>query len=287
MEPLRLLCVMAHPDDETLGTGGVLARYAAEGVDTYLLTATRGEAGWFGAPEDYPGPEALGRLREGELRAAGRILGLKEIRLLDYRDGQLDRACPAGICAEIAAYLREIRPQVVVTFDPNGSYGHPDHIAISQFTTAAAVLAASPGFQDAHGRPPHTVTKLYYFADLDDYLAIYQEDFGELAILVDGKKRRAQGWNDWAITTAVDTREYRPVVWQAVEQHRSQITNYAALKQLPEAKRALLWGIQHFYRVYSLVNGGRDVEDDLFAGLRERPLPTGAALAAGSAGANG
>jgi LmbE family N-acetylglucosaminyl deacetylase len=267
-ETLRLMCVLAHPDDETLGTGGALARYATEGVETYLVTATRGEAGWFGAPEDYPGPEALGRLREQELLAAGQILGLKEIRFLNYPDGQLDQATPPDIIGQIAAYLREVRPQVVITFDPNGTYGHPDHIAISQFATAAAVLAASAQFQDPAGLLPHQVDKLYYFVELQENLELYQEAFGELVMQVDGKERRAQGWNDWGITTAIDTRLYRSVVWQAVDQHRSQIPNYQALKLLPESKRARLWSTQHFYRAYSLVNGGREVEDDLFTGLR-------------------
>src|SRR5687767_14447876 len=98
-EPLRLLAILAHPDDESLGTGGTLARYAAEGVETYLITATRGQHGWNGAREDYPGPEGLGKLREAELLAAARILGLREVCFLDYMDGSLNQANPADIIA--------------------------------------------------------------------------------------------------------------------------------------------------------------------------------------------
>src|SRR2546421_5874384 len=80
-DALKLMCVLAHPDDESMGTGATLARYAAEGVETYLVTATRGEYGWQFAPEDNPGPEALGKRREAELREAVRVLGLREVCL--------------------------------------------------------------------------------------------------------------------------------------------------------------------------------------------------------------
>ncbi|MFW6079687.1 MAG: PIG-L deacetylase family protein, partial [Gemmatimonadota bacterium] len=146
-DPLRLMAVTAHPDDESLGMGGTLARYAAEGVETYLVAATRGERGRFYSPERKPGPDVVGRVREDELRAAARELGMREVRFLDYVDGELDRADPAEAIARIVGHLRRVRPQVVVTFDPFGAYGHPDHIAICQFTTAAVVAAAEPGFR--------------------------------------------------------------------------------------------------------------------------------------------
>ena len=95
---LRLMCVLAHPDDESLGTGGVLAKYAAEGVTTYLVTATRGERGRFGDSTESPGPEIVGKAREAELLAAARELGLREVRFLDYPDGALASIamnCPA------------------------------------------------------------------------------------------------------------------------------------------------------------------------------------------------
>src|SRR5262245_22580218 len=141
--PLRLMAVLAHPDDESLGFGGLLARYAAEGVETSVITATRGERGWFGDPRENPGMEALGRIREGELRAACRALGVGRLELLDYVDGDLDQADPQEAIGKIADYLREIRPDVVVTFGQDGAYGHPDHIAICQFATAAIVRAAN------------------------------------------------------------------------------------------------------------------------------------------------
>src|SRR5439155_10452466 len=146
---LRLMAVLAHPDDESLGLGGTLVKYATEGVETFLVTATRGEGGRYRGHRsgaEHPGPEALGRIREVELRAAAIELGVRELSLLDYRDQELDRADPHAAVAHIARHLRRVRPQVVVTFAPDGAYGHPDHVAICQFTTAATVAAADPRF---------------------------------------------------------------------------------------------------------------------------------------------
>jgi len=140
------MCVLAHPDDESLGMGGALAKCAAEGVQTYLVTATRGEYGWFGDEEDNPGPEALGKIREGELRRAADVLGIQEVSLLDYVDGYLDQADPDEIIGEIVSHIRHIRPDVIITFDHYGSYGHPDHIAICQFTTAAVFQSAAASY---------------------------------------------------------------------------------------------------------------------------------------------
>jgi LmbE family N-acetylglucosaminyl deacetylase len=88
---LKLMCVLAHPDDESLGNGGTLAKYAAEGVETYLVTATRGERGWTGSERDDPGLEALGKIREVELFAAASVLGIRRVDFLDYIDGDLDK----------------------------------------------------------------------------------------------------------------------------------------------------------------------------------------------------
>ena len=264
---LRLMCILAHPDDESLGTGGILARYAAEGVKTYLLTATRGGRGWFGAPEDNPGPEALGQLRQQELEAAASVLGLEEVHLLGYRDGELDQADPDEVTARLVAHVRRIRPQVVVTFDPYGSYGHPDHIAISQLTTAALVAAADATYPDGTGAA-HTVDKLYYFVVTPRRIEAYEAAFGTLMMEIDGDQRRPPGWPEWAVTTRVDTGDYVEQVWEAVACHRSQLPNYQALRELPPEQRQYIWQTQSLYRVYSLATGGRAVERDLFAGLR-------------------
>lgn len=266
-ETLKLMCILAHPDDESLGTGGILAKYAGESMETYLVTATRGEKGWFGDPNEYPGPEALGETREAELREAAGVLGLQEVSFLDYVDGQLDRAEPAEVIGALVAHLRRVRPHVVVTFDPYGAYGHPDHIAICQFTTAAVAAAANPNGIDVRGEP-HQVSKLYYMAYSPAAMSAYQSAFGDLVMHVDGEERRANGWAPWAITTRIDTQDYWEQVWEAVACHQTQLPGYEALRELPDEHHRALWGVQEYYRAFSLVNGGRGMEDDLFAGLR-------------------
>jgi LmbE family N-acetylglucosaminyl deacetylase len=263
---MKLLCVLAHPDDESLGLGGALAKYAAEGVETYLITATRGEHGWWGEAEDYPGPIGLGQIREAELHAAADVLHLHGLHFLDYIDGDLDQAEPQTAIARIAAHLRRIRPDVVVTFGPDGAYGHPDHIAISQFTAAAIVCAADPAYS-TDGSAPHRINKFYYRVWTQSEFEVYQSVFGEQIMMIDGIGRRPVPWQEWAITTRIDTAAHWPEVWQAVACHRSQLPGYQRLKDLPPEQHQALWGNQGFYRVFSTVNGGRAIENDLFAGL--------------------
>jgi LmbE family N-acetylglucosaminyl deacetylase len=267
MTTRRLMCVLAHPDDESLGTGGTLAKYAHEGVETYLLTATRGERGWSGTPETNPGLEALGKIREGELRAAATELGVRHLDFLDYIDGDLDQANPAQAIAAIALHIRQAQPQVVVTFGHDGIYGHPDHIAICQFTTAALVAAADPDYGAARDQKPHRVAKLYYMVASVNRITAYQRAFGDLVMMIDDVERRGVGWPDWAVTTRLDTTAYWQQVWRAIECHQTQLPNYQTLKNLPEADHQYLWGNQEYYRAMSLVNGGRQLERDLFEGL--------------------
>jgi len=268
------MAVLAHPDDESLGVGGTLARYAAEGVETHLVTATRGEAGRYrGIPpgEGHPGRETLGRIREAELRNAAAVLGIRELTLLDYHDQELDRADPRQAVASIARCVRRARPHVVITFPPDGAYGHPDHVAICQLTTAAAVVAGDAGIPlDSGGAlAAHAISKLYYLAWPAAAQAAYQEAFRKLVSNVDGVAREATPWPDWAITTVIDTHQVWPQVWRAVSCHESQITAYERLKQLSPENHEALWGWQSFYRALSTVNGGRMREHDLFEGLRD------------------
>lgn len=268
-DELRLLCALAHPDDESMGLGGLLARYAAEGVATHLVCATRGERGWTGDPDAYPGPAALGRVREGELRAAAAVLGLRSVSLMGYLDGELDRAAPGPAIAQLVAALRAVRPQVVVTFDPAGFYGHPDHIAIAQLTTAAVVAAADAGHPGGADAPPHRVAKLYYLAPDHDVMAAFAEAFGQPGMEVDRERRSTPGWPAWAISARVDAGEHWRTAWRAVACHRSQLPDYERLAALPDGLHARLWGRQTLYRALSFAGGGRALEDDLFAGLRD------------------
>ena len=268
-EPLRLLCVLAHPDDESMGAGGILAKSAAEGIETYVLTATRGQRGWMGDPEKDPGMEALGVLRETELRAAADILGVRELVILDYIDGDLSQADPVQAVTQIVEQVRRIRPQVVLTFGPEGAYGHPDHIAICQFTSTALVCAADPNFPDGNSTPLHRVSKFYFMVDSQELVDLYAHYFGRLEMLIDGQPRQHTSWPDWAITTRIDASEYWRTAWQAVKCHTSQLQNdLQLLDGLPDEVHCRFWGIQTYFRAFSLVNGGRELETDLFAGLR-------------------
>ena len=253
---LRLMAVLAHPDDESLGIGGTMARYASEGVETFLVTATRGEAGRAGASGART-PSELGQVREAELRAAARELAISEVQFLNYIDRELDRAQPAEAIEQIAGHIRRVRPHVVVTFGPDGAYGHPDHIAISQLTTAAIVAAA-----------PHRVSKLYYIAWTGKKWDAYQTALKKLVSVVDGVERQAAPWPDWAVNSVIDTGKYWPTVWRAVSCHKTQMSIYEHLEALPVEQHHAIWGTQEFYRVFSLVNGGRQTEHDLFEGLR-------------------
>ncbi|HNT54330.1 MAG TPA: PIG-L family deacetylase [Anaerolineaceae bacterium] len=170
-----LLAIMAHPDDETFGTGGTLAVYARRSVKVYLICATRGEVGEM--EEQYlRGFASIAERRMAELRCAAEKLGIAEVIFLPYRDsgmpGSPDNTHPQALAAqpveqvagEVAGIIRRLQPQVVVTFDPYGGYGHPDHIAIHQATVRAVALAADPNFPGSTALPirAHPIQRLYF-----------------------------------------------------------------------------------------------------------------------------
>jgi LmbE family N-acetylglucosaminyl deacetylase len=148
-----ILFSFAHPDDESFSGAGTAMKYAAAGVCSVLVTATRGERGKTGDPP-LCAPAGLPAWRERELREAARIIGFDELHLLDYRDRELGEAPPDDIRRSLVALIRRLRPSVVASFDPNGFNRHPDHIAISRFTIDAVAAAADgrwfPDTGDAH-----------------------------------------------------------------------------------------------------------------------------------------
>jgi len=169
----KILVVLAHPDDESFGMGGTLALYASQGVDVRLVCATRGEVGEID-PEYKETIQSAACLRTQELRCAVEQLGLSELYFLNYRDSGMPGAeanhHPKALAAqpveqvaqEVAHLIREVRPQVVLTFDPIGGYRHPDHIAIQRATVRAFELAASPDFADPEGLPAFQPDSLYF-----------------------------------------------------------------------------------------------------------------------------
>jgi LmbE family N-acetylglucosaminyl deacetylase len=159
-----ILAVLAHPDDETFGLGGTLALYARKGYDTYYVCATRGEAGTLDA-EYLNGFKDTAELRTNELMRAAKILGLKGVFFLDYRDsgmpGTEENKHPAAqinhsideVAGKVVKYIRELNPDVVITFDPIGGYKHPDHIHIHKATVLAFEKADDASFHPEAGSP--------------------------------------------------------------------------------------------------------------------------------------
>ncbi len=262
--------IFAHPDDESMGMGGTLAKYAAEGDETYYVCASRGERGWFGPEEQYPGPSDLGEIRTKELENAVRELGIRRLFFLDYVDGDVDKADLEEAIGKIAAHIRRIRPQVVVTFPPDGNYGHPDHIAVGQFTCASVVCAADPAYLDPEGLSSHRIQKLYYMVDSESFVSLIAPFMGDMTFPVDGQVRGETAWKDWMITTRIEMAEHCRTAWRAIQCHQSQLPSLGLLADLHEEAAIAVLAMQGtFYRAFSLVNGGRKLEMDLFEGVRE------------------
>jgi LmbE family N-acetylglucosaminyl deacetylase len=169
----QLLVVTAHPDDEVTNFGGLIYLAAQSGARVTLVCATRGEVGEIADPA-LATSDTLGSVREGELRAACAILGVAELRFLDYRDSGMAgtspnedprafmRASADGVVRRLVAIVRELRPTVVATFDPTGGSGHPDHMAANRHATAAFDLASQGALPECG--PPHAPDALYYSA---------------------------------------------------------------------------------------------------------------------------
>ena len=172
VEKKVILAVLAHPDDETFGMGGTLALYSRKGVEVHLVCATRGEVGE--VPDGMmDGFSSVAELREDELRRAGELLGLKSINYLGYRDsgmpGSADNHHPQALAAapldevagKVVHYIRLLKPQVVLTFDPIGGYRHPDHIAI-QRAAEKAFYSAGDANQYKSDLPSYSPQKMYF-----------------------------------------------------------------------------------------------------------------------------
>ena len=205
---MTLLAVFAHPDDEAFGTGGTLARYAAEGNDVYLVTATRGEAGQIAHPE-LASPANLPTVRERELRRACQVYGIHEPLFLDYLDGQLTQVNQGQAVGKLVRIIRELMPQVLITFGPDGIYGHYDHIAVHRWATIAVELATDPDcFPDHDGCKPHEVSKVYYRVMAQEALAARPEDGRPPAVLMDGVPFHFYARPLSEISTIVDVSDY-------------------------------------------------------------------------------
>lgn len=206
----RLLFLLAHPDDETFGPGGTIARYAGEGADVFLVTATRGEAGMVGDPP-VADRERLGEVRAAELLGAAEILGVRNVAFLGFGDGRL-AATPRELVVEKAvAEIRRTRPHVLVGFGPEGVSRHPDHVVMSLVASEAFDAAADPSRfpgQLANGISPWAPAKLYRFE-------VAQDIFDRWGVPFAGVPRDT-------LTTFVDTSAYVDRKIEAFRVHRSQ-----------------------------------------------------------------
>ncbi len=282
MTDRRLLLVHAHPDDETTSTGATMVRYAQRGASVTLVTCTRGELGEVVAADlawlNGDGPDALARHRERELADALRVLGVDRHHWLggvgrwrdsgmagapsnDARDS-FARADVDVAARELVAVLRAERPQVVITYDADGGYGHPDHIQAHRVTMAALDPAADPDFAPSLGTP-WQVSKVYWTA-LPRSVMQQIVDAGIAPSLDD----LPPGIPDEEITATIDGREDFDVKIAAMRAHRSQVDLdnglFAAVTTRPE------FAIEHYVLGHGKrgpASGPHGWEDDLFAGL--------------------
>jgi mycothiol conjugate amidase Mca len=284
-ETLTLLAVHAHPDDEVIGTGGILARYAAEGARAALVCATRGEVGEIVDPtiDEQEARPRLAEIREAELRAACAVLGVSDLFFLGYRDsgmaGTADNEHPEAFCradlAEATGHLvriiRTLRPQDIVTYDQKGGYGHPDHVMAHRVAVAAFEAAGDPQRYPADGLDPWQPAKLYYtafprswFDHIQDFLhrAGLPSPFDRPDLAPDHI-----GTPDDLITTRVDVRDYLVQKRQALTCHRTQIAADSFFFQIPEELANMGMGYEHFVRARATITAPQP-EDDLFIGLR-------------------
>ena len=168
-----MLCVFAHPDDETFGTGATIAKYADSGFDIFLATATKGEAGMLGDPP-IATRETVGDVRAGELASAAEVLGIKDIYFMGFMDGTLAKVRDDSLLEQTVFAIRHYRPHVVISFGPGGISGHPDHQTISRVVTEAFDLAPDPKSYPHHEHEnsvaPWTPLKLYYLEIPDEWL---------------------------------------------------------------------------------------------------------------------
>jgi len=265
----RLLAVFAHPDDEAFGVGGTLARYASEGVDVWLVTASRGEAGGISDPT-LATRANLPDVREDELRCACRAYGIRPPTFLDYVDGQLTIAHQGQAVGKLVRLIRSIEPQVVITFGPDGAYGLYDHIAVHRWTTIAVELAADAGcFPDPEKTqcPTHHVAKLYYVA-LPEAQVKAMAEHGTAAVMMDGVPFPFVSRSPDEITTVIDVSDYATLKWQGIRCHATQVAPDSPMLEDRNAAIAQPWFTAESYVLAASKPGvGVGIERDLFAGL--------------------
>ena len=279
-DPLTLMAVHAHPDDEAIGTGGVLARAAASGLRTVLVTCTGGEVGEIN-PHTEVATESLGEVRERELRAACDILNVSHLELLGYRDsgmmGTPDNDHPRAFAradldaatARVAELVRKHRPHVIVTYDENGFYGHPDHINAHRVAVGAFALAGDASHTSPSGLEPWQPAKLYYTAVSQSAMAQFGARLREAGVqppIEDAAEEHPWGTPDDLITTVVDVTPFVEQKRSALFAHATQMGPDVFFSKIPPPLFHELFGQEAFRLVTSHVAVSLP-EADLFDGL--------------------
>ena len=225
-----LLAVFAHPDDESYRAGGTLALLARKGTPVWVLCATRGEGGISNLQ-----PDEAGVIRQSELECACRALGIEPPRFLDYRDGTLSHVNEEQAIEWIVRAIRELRPQALLTWPPDGVSGHPDHVAVSCWTGEAFQRAADPTAYPEHqtrGLPPHAPNALYH-------IVVPRSQAAAL------KMTHLHTVPDESVTLTVDVSTVWGTKMAAIHCHRSQIGNSPIL-EAPEGQQRLFLGTEYF-----------------------------------------
>jgi LmbE family N-acetylglucosaminyl deacetylase len=277
-----LMAVLAHPDDESFGMGGTLALYAQKGYEIHVICATLGEAGT--VDDEYlQNYDNIAALREAELRCATESLGVNQVHLLGYRDsgmpGTPENEHPNAqinhsveeVAGKVVKYIREIKPEIVLTFDPIGGYKHPDHIHIQKATTLAFEKADDASFYPEAGSP---------FKPLALYYHLFPRAFLRWAtrlMPLFGMNPRKWGRNkdidlksllevDFPTHVRIDIREVADTKRKAGACHASQGGIVMRRGLMGFATRALEKH-EDYMRVYPPVNGQKKVVNDLFEGI--------------------
>jgi LmbE family N-acetylglucosaminyl deacetylase len=254
-----LLACFAHPDDEVFGSGGTLARYAAEGARVILVCATAGEVGEISDPI-LASPENLGEVRREELRCSAQHLGVSEVVLLGYRDsgmaGTPDNDNPRAfakapseeVVSRLVGIMRDLKPEVVVTFEPGGGYGHPDHMAIHHHTVAAFV-AAGDAKQFPEQGPAWQPSRLFYTAIPRSFFLEMRDRLREMGIDTSDFARFEEagaGWPDEKVNVTLDISAFIDAKWTALHCHRTQLSPDNLFLKVPEQVIKQGFSREHF-----------------------------------------
>jgi LmbE family N-acetylglucosaminyl deacetylase len=248
-----VLCVFAHPDDEQFGTAGALLACIEHGLPVHLVCATRGDRGEISDPS-LATPETLGQVREGELRTASALLGIEPPVILGFGDGTLSEVDAAALRDAVVAEIRRVQPAIVLTFDANGGYGHPDHIAMHRATLAAFPLAGDAGYRPELGAA-HSPRKLYVTAYPKSSLEVMNEglrtlglppiDFGDVQT-IDADEL---GTADERITTVVSVERLYERRMASLFAHRTQYGPESIFARFPDDLNRRLAAFDYFIRL--------------------------------------